>query len=250
MGTPWTATFEDACRLLVERVCDRAADRGDRDRAWRDLLTRIGPRIEGWAATSPLLRQVGLAGEDEGRAVLVAVIERLAADDFANLRRFLEHRPAVAAATVDDLDRLARAAEPDTAEDTRRTPLRAWLITLVKFAERDHVRARLGWGEGDKRSVGTGADRLPTDGGDLGARPPVTDALTLARIAAELRAAMATFPAPMHDAIELWMTDVPFDEIATRLGLADAATARGLVRAGQARLRERFREQVPLLFGA
>ncbi len=264
MGTPWTAAFDAECRALVATVCERGAPGGERDRAWRALLTRVGPRLEAWAAGSPLLRQTGLDGEDDVRAVMVAAIERLAAADFANLRRFLDHRPAATeAGPGDDLDRLARLAEADGArdpgdgadaddgaDDTRATPLRAWLLTLVKFVERDHVRARLGWGEGDKRAVGTGAERLPTDGGGLGARPPVTDALTLARIAAELRAAMAAFPETMRAAVELWMHDESFDEIAARLGLDDGAAARALVRAGQARLREQFRDQVPLLFGA
>jgi DNA-directed RNA polymerase specialized sigma24 family protein len=110
------------------------------------------------------------------------------------------------------------------------------------------VRARLGWGTGNKRDVNTNAERLPT-APDLGERPPITDALTVARAAQEVRAALAAFPAEMRAALELWSEDTPFDEIARRLDLPDASRARNLVRAAQARLRERFRDRVPELFG-
>lgn len=53
----------------------------------------------------------------------------------------------------------------------------------------------------------------------------------------------------MRAALTLWTEDVDFAEIANRLGLGDAARARALVRAAQARLREQFRERVPELFG-
>ncbi len=220
MRVPWTQGFESQCHRLITAVCDDGAARPDRDRAWRDLLTRLGEPLERWANRSALLRQCGLAGEDDARTVMVAMLERLADDDFANLRLFLDRRPAVVApqpadddlACVDGLDDLAR---DDGDDDTVATPLRAWLITLLRFVERDHVRSRLGWGEGDKRSVGTGADRMPTDGGDLAIRPPITDALTLAQVAGEVRTAMAALPDDMRRALELWMHDRTFTEIAT-----------------------------------
>lgn len=246
----WDPAFEATCQRLIAGVCDGGAPRAARDRAWRELLVRIGPHVERWASTSALLRRAGLGGEDDARAVLVATLERLASGDFDNLRGFLARR---APAGGDDLDALVRLAAASDDEDggveARGTPLRAWLITLVGYVERDHVRARLGWsaGGGDKRDVNSHAARFPTDGGPVTARPPITDALTAAQVMAEVRRYLATFPDGMRAAVELWMADTPFDEIAERLALGDAARARALVRAGQARLRERFRADLPPL---
>ena len=241
----WDVAFEAECHRLVETVCGTSPP-AERDRAWRRLLARIGEPIEAWAARSPLLRRARLSGEDEARAVLLGVIERLAADDFDNLRAYLSRRGPRAG---DDLDRLVRLGDDDSREDeAAATPLRAWLLTLVKFVERDHVRSRLGWGAGDKRDVGSHAERLPTSP-QHGERPPITDALTVARVMQEVRAHIAAFPDEMRRALELWSEDVPFDEIAAQLGVGDAGKAKNLVRAAQARLRERFRDRVPELFG-
>jgi hypothetical protein len=100
-----------------------------------------------------------------------------------------------------------------------------------------------------KRDVGTDAQRL----GDLpepGMRPPITDLVAVRRLISEVQDFMTTFPPPMREALELWLQDHGFAEISTRLSLADAAQARAIVRAGQARLRDRFRGHWPALFGA
>lgn len=61
-----------------------------------------------------------------------------------------------------------------------------------------------------------------------------------------MREFVATFPESMRVAFDLWLHDHAFEEIAARLGQMDAEAAsaeqaRKLVRAAQARLRERFR---------
>jgi len=253
----WDLAQEGACVRLVAAVCDDAAPRPERERAWHELLRRIGPVIEGWAARSPILRQARLATPDDARAVLVAVLERLSADRFANLRLFGARRPPPAG-EPDALDALARLGDGDGDDDGddrddavhTRTPLRAWLRTLTRYLERDHVRRRLGNGDGrGKRGVTTDAEPLPTSG-VAGERPPITDALTVAAVVAEVRAYMATFPDPMRRALERWLDDADLDDIAAELGLADAARARALIRAGQARLRERFRDRMPAMFGS
>lgn len=96
-----------------------------------------------------------------------------------------------------------------------------------------------------KRDLATGAERLDTIA-EPGARPAITDAITLGRLLADVAAFMATFPAPMRDAVQMWLDDEPFERIAEALGLEGAERGRALVRAGLARLRERFREQRPL----
>jgi hypothetical protein len=100
-----------------------------------------------------------------------------------------------------------------------------------------------------KRDVGTDAQRLH-DVPEHGERPPITDLVTVRRLVADVQAYMATFPPPMREALELWLADHGFAEIAVRLSLDDAERARAMVRAGQARLRERFRGNWPALFGA
>lgn len=247
----WDEAFERRCRADVVTICDGAAPRSERDRAWRELLAGIAPHVESWIAGSPLLRRLRLSGEDDARAVLVATIERLAARDHDNLRLFLGRRGAAFASAGDDVEELVRLShlcdEPG-GDDQTRTPLRAWLIRLVRYVERDHVRARLGWGEGDKRAAGTDAERLATDGDELSVRPPITDALTVAQLASEVRAAMAELPDLMRHALELWMADHGFAEIAEQLAIDDADRVRALVRAGHARLRDRFRDRLPSVF--
>ena len=247
----WDLADEATCTRLVGEVCDDQAPRAARERAWHELLRRIGPVIEAWATRSPILRQARLANPDDARAVLTMALERLAADGFANLRRFQARRPAPAG-DADQLDALGRLGDDEATDDARAataTPLRAWLRTLTRYCERDQVRRRLGESEGHgKRGVTTDAAPLPTTGLP-GARPPITDVLAMAALVAEVRAYMATFPDAMRAALERWLADADFDEIAAELALPDAARARALVRAGQARLRERFRERMPAMFG-
>ena len=247
----WDLADEAAGVRLVVAVCDDAAPRAAREQAWHALLVQIGPVIEAWATRSPILRQARLANPDDARAVLTLTIERLAADGFANLRRVLARRPAPAG-DADQLDVLGRLGDDDGSDDDRaatQTPLRAWLRTLTRYCERDQVRRRLGESDGHaKRGVTTDAAPLPTTGLP-GARPPITDVLTMAALVDEVRAYMATFPAAMRTALERWLADADFDEIAAELALPDAARARALVRAGQARLRERFRDRMPAMFG-
>jgi len=250
----WTGEVDDRARALIDGVLAGGAGRAA---AWRALMVLVAPHLEAWARGSRLLRRCRLAGDDDARAVMVAVFERLAADDHANLRAFAAREAAAAVeadALLTDLARLGRLDEPDADGDgvgaaPPAAPVKVWLLRLLEYVARDHVRRRFGWAEPGagltKRDVGTDASRL--DGvADVGARPPLTDRLTVGRQVAEVRAYMATFPPPMQAALELWLDDHGFAEIATTLALADADAARALVRAGQARLRDRFRGRAPL----
>jgi hypothetical protein len=95
-----------------------------------------------------------------------------------------------------------------------------------------------------KRDLCTGAARLDAVT-EPGERPAITDAITIGRLLEEIAAHMKTFPEPMAEAVRLWLHDEPYEEIAARLQLGDAERGRALVRAGLARLRERFRGQWP-----
>jgi hypothetical protein len=324
----WDPAFDRECQDLVLAICGPKDELG-RTRAWQALLARTGAFIEEWARTSSILRRCRLGGEDEARAILVAVLERLRQHDFQNLRSYLARQaPAAAAdceeAAVAELARVARLCDEDEDDDTddaRATPFRGWLLQLTHYAVRDHVRRRLGWGQSarivfgvertsqsatdlaaalrdvdgialasfdaasatitveyfsgslrrdtieraieqagwsvarepdappTKRDVGTDAQRLH-DVPEPGTRPPITDLVAVRRLVSEVQAFMGTFPPPMREALELWLQDHEFAEISTRLSLGDAAQARAIVRAGQARLRDRFRGHWPALFGA
>lgn len=293
--------------------------------AWRELMGKVAPHIEKWAASSPVLRRCGLTSEDEVRTVLVNVLSRINAKGFENLRGYLERRPVVAeeedeTALVEGIVRLVHTGDVDVGashEDLRKdTPLRGWLFSLTRFAIKDHVKQRFGWSTSvrvvyglervrgaasketleqsaraiagvlsaeleekalefgveylpgkvrpeqieavitsakyrvivmpdlrrSKRDLVTGAERFDAIT-EAGARPPMTDALTLHRLMTEVSAFMETFPEAMRKAVRLWLEDESFDAIALQLELADAERARALVRAGMARLRERFRGQ-------
>jgi DNA-directed RNA polymerase specialized sigma24 family protein len=248
----WDQAFDTELRALIGAVVTA----GDRS-AWRQIMLRIAPRLEAWARASRVLRRCRLASADDARTVMVDVLERLAADDHANLKRFVAHSPEPAGDDDDLVAEVVRLGKLDEDEPVPRdesvgTPFRAWLLRLVDFTARDHVRRRLGWiparpGEPTKRDLHT--DAAPLDGSpEPAARPPMTDRLTMAKLVDEVRALLATFPVEMSAAVRLWLEDVDFADIATQLDLADAARARALVRSGQARLRERFRGRSPLLF--
>ena len=260
---PWNQSFERECRAQVEALCAPAAPAAPdgRERAWKLLLVRVAPQIEAWVSQSPLLRRCGLATPDDARAVLIDVIGRLRQHDFGNLHRF---RAAQATSTPDDdaelevverLSRLASAegaagADADAPDEAREgTPLRGWLLGLTRFVIKDHVKQRMGWSrppaspedrERSRRDLTSNAERFD-DLPEQGERPPITDLLTLRRRLEEMRAYADTFPPEMRQALELWMNDADFEEIARGVGVPSAERARALVRAAQARLRERFR---------
>lgn len=327
--TRWDPVFERGCQDLVAAIAG-SKDEPSRTRAWQALIARTGPFIEEWAASSAILRRCRLGGEDEARAILVAVLERMRQHDFHNLRSYLARQPAAAPgdceeAAVEELARVARLCEGDDTgergDDARATPFRGWLLRLTHYAVRDHVRHRLGWGQTarlaygvepgrqpatdlagrlrgvdgialaiydepaamltveylsgsvrreaiqraieeagwtvvrdpapppTKRDVDTNAQRLD-ELPEPATRPPITDLLAVRRLITEVKAYMGTFPPPMCAALELWLEDHGFAEISSRLALGDADQARAIVRAGQARLRERFRGHWSSLFGA
>ena len=100
----WDAAFERACHALVDEICAGPAATA-REHAWQRLLINVAPHVERWAERSPALRRTGLTGEDEPRAVLVELIERLCVRDFAALRRYLAFQRDAAAARADDDER-------------------------------------------------------------------------------------------------------------------------------------------------
>lgn len=252
---PWDLAHEHHCRLLVEGV---VAGRGpSRLKAWQELLQATAPHVERWARGHRTLRLLRLTSEDEPRAVLVRVVERMQRRDYQNLRSFLAARSESAAEALEaQEDTIAVAVLLDGPEvpgqdEVTRTPLRAWLKQLTDFATRDHASARLGKSEAaltpsdtfaaDKRQLNTGAKPFSeADGGAL--RPAMTDLLTLRRIAREVAGfADEHLPADQRRALALRLDDASYGEIARELQLPGAPAAEQLVRAAKERLRTRFR---------
>ena len=263
----WDAALDRQCQAIVEKVCDPAASPADRGVAWKRLLLLLGPHLEQWCRQCRLLRRAGLATEDDARSVLVLVVTRLARDDFDNLRRWISRQRLADDAEqleTDAIERIVRLSGREAAEAAAGeandglasspangdTPLRGWLLNLLRFVAKDHVKQRLGWAEpttdapADKRDLGTNAERMDMLS-EAGVRPPMTDMLALRRLIDQMRSYVETFPAPMRHALDLWMRDASFEEIASELGLESPAEGRALARAAQARLRERFRDQWP-----
>ncbi len=253
------------------RVCDTGRSAPERDRAWKELLLAIAPHVERWALRSGTLRRVRLTTEDDARAVLVALVARLAARDFDNLRQWLARQSSddEEGCETDAIERLVRLAADDARLATDApvadvdeagsddTPLRGWLLRLLRFVIKDHVKHRLGWASpsedgahASKRDLGTNAERLD-DVTPAATRPPITDLVAMRRLMGEMMGFAQTFPAPMRAALDMWMKDATFEEIATQLGLEGPEAGRALARAAQARLRERFRDAWPAIrFGA
>ena len=213
----WNAEFDQACASLISTICDCSRSARERDGAWKKLLVLIAPHVEEWTTRSRLLRRAGLANPDDARTVLVAVFARLSRDDFDNLRSWLARGGGAAdeALETDAVERLvafARASAdyvldiPSSNEDDVATPFRGWLLNVVRFVTKDHVKQRLGWSAGakgapSKRDLGTDAERLDAVP-DEGVRPPVTDLVALRRLLEEIGRFTETFPAPMKKALE------------------------------------------------
>lgn len=255
----WTRDVDSEARRYVATICDRALPAAERDAGWRELLIRIAPHIEAWAARSRVLRRCNLTSEDDVRAVLVEVMRRLANHDFEILRAFREQRPPSLEDERDAeeqqvMERVVSLLSDDDApavdrENPSDTPLRAWLLKVVGFATKDHVRARLGRPAGQpgtKRDVNTGAESL-SEAPEAVERPPFTDLVTTRRVLEEIRDVVITFPPTMQRALALWAEDTNLDTIASELSLDGADSARDLIRAATARLRDRFRHRYPAL---
>lgn len=259
----WDSDFESRCVVLLREVLAQEGSVGGE--AWRALLTAVGPHVEEWAARSRVLRTFGLTTEDEPRAVLLRVVERMHAANHANLRSFvadLGRRISTRPADEDGLAGFVRLAEaldetmsPETTsaqDDVARTPFRGWLRGLVDFAIADHARARLGRsprtpdsdaGSPTKRDVNSNAKRFSI--GDEGAaRPPITDDLTLRQVAGQIMAfARDQLPDQQRVALQLRLDDSSYSQIVAALGLTNEQAAVELVRAAKERLRARFRSE-------
>lgn len=205
---------------------------GDSD-AWRELLAALNPMLEAIARSHPQLRGKGLAAlPDDVAAVKLATIERFAASDFQNLKRFL--------------DRAAATGEPG-----QKHGFDSWVYGAVDFVVREHLRRRFGRAPapaGDavkplklsKRELNSQAARLddvPVERSFL-TTMGMTARMTLAQIFEHIE---HDFDPNEVRAMRLYYNeDFDFADIASALGLSDGKSAERMIRRLNARLRYRF----------
>jgi hypothetical protein len=197
--------------------------------AWAELQARIEPEITAIARRHPSLRNKGLASKvDDIAEVVVATLERLARDDFKNLKRFLEQQQEGTPMTFD-----------------------SWLYGAVDFVIREHVRRR--FGRAPKVDADTPASvrpskrELQSHAARLDDIPPersflstmgMTARLTVAEIFEHI--ARDFTPSEVVAMRMYYREDRSFAEIAAALQFEDPEQAERLVRKLNARLRYRF----------
>lgn len=213
----------------------QAAITGDTT-AWQALQTQLCAAVEEIARCHESLRSRQLQGSsDEIGEIRVATFERLARNEFHNLRRYQEQRES----------RGAHAQSLDS-----------WLYGAVDYTIREHLRRRYGrapdadaLSEGmalpkpSKRAVNTLADRFDVGVHDhaLAQTLGITAKLTAETILGYVE---QTFSPEEALALRMhYLQDESFDEIATALGLADPQSADKLIRKLNARLRYKFNEE-------
>jgi DNA-directed RNA polymerase specialized sigma24 family protein len=195
---------------------------GGDERAWGQLWTELEPRL------GAIVRKPRFAGrlsrsEDDVRNILVEVMARLRDDDFRRLRRYLDQKA-----------------------DKPKMTFMPWLIVVTKRIAIDYLRAHADYIDKrrDQRTESPGKwvehGTLPSDSRLDGGRPPVT---TRGTALAMLRYAYDALPPEQVSALELWILNKGFKEIAEELGLATAKDAERLLRAALERLRRQFREK-------
>jgi DNA-directed RNA polymerase specialized sigma24 family protein len=106
-------------------------------------------------------------------------------------------------------------------------------------AHEDYVDKRRNRGEESAAGMWVIPGELPNDSQLFGHRPPVTDrgsALAL------LRYAYSSLPEDQMAALEMWILNKSYQEIAEALAMESPEAANKMVRAALERIRRRFRE--------
>jgi hypothetical protein len=202
--------------------------------AWRSLQLRLAPHIVAIARSHSSMRSKGLAGlRDDIAEVATLTFERLARDNFENLRSFQGRQEPPA----------------ECAPEARGHTFESWLYGAVDFSVRQHVRARFGrppkpgtssgvW-QPSKRDLNTDAERLDWDDD---AFPLYAEDVASKLAAAEIFSHVeAKFTAREVRALRLYyLDDEGFDVIARALKLPNEKAAESMIRKLNARLRYHF----------
>jgi len=189
--------------------------------AWQRLWQHVEPALYATLRRPQVLGRLSQS-EDDCRNIVVEVMARLRANQFARLGQYVE----------------ARRRNPAV-------PFMAWLIVVAKRVAIDYLRGHETYvdrrHEKDASSPGAWRDirALPADSQLPGARPAMTSRGTARAMYAF---ASAELPADQRRALAAWLEGATFEEIAAG---GDAKDAEKRVRAALVRLRRRFREDAP-----
>jgi hypothetical protein len=198
---------EEACSRLLATVQSTG------DPAWRELVELLWPELTRLVRATRAMAVLARSEDHVANAVLL-VLEKLSKDGCRAAR----------------LERTWREAHPDkTVGD--------WLRIVTANVARDYVRERTGRSSSalDKRLVLSLATLLPDDD-EL--RPASMLSQTSSHAARELaRWAEEQLPPDQRAALSSWLQAASFEDIATEIGVVDAAAAKRVVRAAVAALR-------------
>jgi len=210
---------DDAVRSIDEWVeVVLAGEEG----AWQALWEMLQPRLDS------MLRRISFAGRmaanvDHRRTIAVEVMARLAADDFARLRRF--------AALKRD--------KPDVA-------FLAWLAVVTKRVAIDHLRGLDEYVDRRHEAAPStpGAWREPAPLPSDSRLGPATRTQVTDRISARQLLALAgqILSPDQAETLEGWLRGETFAELAARRSLPTAKDAERLVRSGLEKLRRHARK--------
>jgi hypothetical protein len=198
--------------------------------AWQALQRAVIPQLARIARSHDSMRSRGLhTAVDDVNEVTTSTLERLASNDFRNLRSYLRQR--------------------DSAENQRPQTFDSWMYGAADYAIREHLRRRFG-----RRPAGGQADQRPrpskrelnthaadVDGlvqeSSLGRALGITSALLMVKIVAY---AEANFLPQEIQAFRLYLAGTDLAQIAETCQLESAEAAAKLVRKLNARLRYKF----------
>jgi DNA-directed RNA polymerase specialized sigma24 family protein len=203
---------------MIEHLVEEAS--GGHEAAWQGLWAAIEPPLSRIIAQPRFLGRLGQR-EDDRRNIVVAVMARLKADQFARLRMYLA----------------AKQQNP-------RLRFLGWLRVVAKRVGIDYLRSHPDYvrrhdANASRPGAWVDAEELPSASQIFGDRPQFTNAGTAQEL---LAYAAGVIPPPQRRALELWAQSETFDEIAKQLKLPNATAAERVVRAVIERLRRRFRE--------
>ena len=196
------------------------ATSGD-EAGWQRLWAAIAPMLVKLIAQPRFLGRLG-AREDDRQNIIVDVMARLRADDYARLLRYLE----------------AKQKNPDL-------QFKSWLRVVAKRVGIDYLRRHPDYidrrheRDGSAPGAWVEAGTLPPPSRLRGDRPPITARGTARQL---LAYAAGAIPETQRRALELWLRGEAFGEIAAAVDVRGADEAERLVRAAIERLRRKFRE--------
>lgn len=202
----------------VENLVVAAA--GGDQAAWQNLMVEIKPPLTRIVAQPRFLGRLGQR-EDDRDNIVIAVFERLRANDYNRLQLYLKARG-----------------------DNPKLRFLSWLRVVAKRVGIDYLRAHPDYlrrhdANASKPGEWVDAGTLPPASQLFGQRPPMTNIGTAHELLQYARS--GALPEDQQRAIELWSQSESFEDIAKTLGLKSSQAAERMVRAALERLRRKYR---------